>query len=78
MAQIDISTHTDLTANGWHYHGNAAGWYAEKRCQMQGLLTAVAATSAALLTAVGNVEKHHAGLGTNSPEFSQGGSFKGI
>ena len=79
MAKIDVTTKANATDNGWVFHGTPGGsdWWAEKRCQMEGKFTAVASTSAGLITAIQNVENFHAGLGTNSPEFSQGGNYKG-
>ena len=79
MAVVDISTKQHATDNGWVFHGTPGGsdWWGEKRCACDGKFTAVASTSAGLITAIANVEKYQAGLGANSPEFSQGGVWKG-
>lgn len=78
MAKITVTTKQHATDNGWVFHGTPSGtdWWGEKRCQMQGKFCAVGATSAALITAIQAIEDVHAGLGANSPEFSQGGKFE--
>ena len=77
MAKIDVTTKANATDNGWTFHGYDGNWWGEKPCQMQGKFVACAATSAALITAIAAIESYHGTLGTNSPEFSQSGNYKG-
>jgi len=79
VAVIDVTTKQHATDNGWVFHGTPDGpnWWGEKSCACQGKFSAVASTSAGLITAISAVEKQQAGLGVNSPEHSQGGSYKG-
>lgn len=74
MAVVTIDSASAAAGSGWNVQGSGSNWFAEKACQNGGKHLAVAATSAALITAMQQVEVNAESFGVHGPKHT---SFPG-